>query len=91
MAQERETSFDKQLNTECKFNILNFKDKKDPNINHATINQSKFRDIKSLISGSPYNIINQSPWPGQEKICKNLDTPKVKNDEHRNFNILSNQ
>lgn len=53
MAAERETSFEYSLNTECKYNILNFKDKKDPKMSHAAIQPSKFRDLKSLKSGSP--------------------------------------
>lgn len=58
MANERITSQTKQIEKECKYNILNFKDKKDSNISHINIDKSKTRDLKSLTSGSPYNIIN---------------------------------
>lgn len=58
MKTERETSLLKQINNECKYNILNFNDKKDPKISHLNIEKSNNRDLKSLTSGSPYNIIN---------------------------------
>jgi len=93
MALDRTLNFERALKNESEYDVVNFLSKRDKTRNMSCIEPPKMCDLKSQLSGVPYNILNQSAYPGREDDCRKIDEHIVVIPETkivREFDIVTN-
>jgi len=93
MSQDRQRNKERQLKHENPYDLVTFQSKIDPSVNMACTDELRECNLRSQLSGYPFNIVTHSPLKGKEAEVRKLDEHNVIIPETkivREFDIVNN-